>query len=95
MSGTFLGYRTVGSLRVYLSGFYSHSHSDPLKISTEFYPIKPIFLQKICQNSLSVNMAQQTAKLQKGYSAYTEGKNQCNFSRITLTVTVKVTEVNT
>ena len=43
---------------------------------------------------LSVNKKQQTARLQKGYSACAEGKNQWKFPRVTVIVTVKPTGVN-
>ena len=63
-------------------------------ISTEFYPIKPKFLWKICRDSLSVNTSQQIARSQKDYSSRAWGKIQCKFSRVSVTVTGKVTAVS-
>ena len=63
-------------------------------ISTDFYPIKPKFLWKICRYSLSVNTSQQIARSQKDYSSCAWGKIQCKFSRVSVTVTRKVTAVS-
>ena len=51
-------------------------------------------LWTICRNSLSVNTSQQITRFQKGYSSCAEGKIQRKFSRITVTVTGKVTAVS-
>ena len=61
-----------------------------MKISTEFYSIKPKFLWKICRNSLSVKTSQQIVRFQKSYSSCAEGKIQWKFSQVTVTVTGKV-----
>ena len=60
-----------------------------------FHLILP-YKTKILIEDLSETTSQQTARLQKGYSACAESKNQWKFSRVTVTVTVtvKATEVN-
>ena len=56
--------------------------------------IERIRITEIKKKDTSVNISQQIMRLQKGYSACAEGKNQRKVLRVTVTVTVKATDVN-
>ena len=58
----------IGDIRDFVSSpqwLYQWQLQWHVIISTEFYPIKPKFLWKICRDSLSVNTTQQIARFQK------------------------------
>ena len=81
----------VQSLRVYHSGFYSHSHSDPCKFPLYFTDKNQILIEDLSKYPVCKHITADT-EITECYSACAEGKNQWTISRVTMTV--KATEVN-